>query len=116
MNNTQRGRKNKITHSSPRQSAGKKNYSRWCSEKKQLDMKRKLNIHSMARLYLGIIQSDTPWSNTSQEKITNAGSVVSLRNNKAEYKTCTHSLLPVRTFNEAPPPANSWKQQQDARK
>lgn len=77
-------------------------------------MKRKPNIHSLARLCLGIIQSDTPWSNTAQEKITNAGSAVSLRNNKAEYKTCTRSLLLLHTFNEDPPLADSLKQQRDA--
>lgn len=77
-------------------------------------MKRKPNIHSLARLCLGIIQSDTPWSNTAQEKITNAGSAVSLRNNKAEYKTCTRSLLLPHTFNEDPPLADSLKQQRDA--
>lgn len=118
MNNAQRGggEKNKITHSSPCQSVC--NYSNWRSGKKklkeELDMKRKPNIHSLARLCLGIIQSDTPWSNTAQEKITNAGSAVSLRNNKAEYKTCTRSLLLPHTFNEDPPLADSLKQQRDA--
>lgn len=79
-------------------------------------MKRKQNIH-LGRLYFSIIQSDTPWLNITLEMIMNAGAAVSLRNNKAEYKTCTHSLLLTHALNQTHRwPTNSLERQRDALK
>lgn len=115
MTNTKPSKKTKnteITHSSPYQSVC--SYSSWCSE--YLHMKRKQNIH-LGRSYFSIIQSDTPWLNITLEMIMNAGAAVSLRNNKAEYKTCTRSLLLTHALNQTHCwPTNSLERQREALK